>query len=667
MTSSHAVSVTKLLRLVFVCGVGIALSSAAAGAPPVPVTKETKPKGWSDEVVDLVVIGGTPAGIACAVRAAREGLNVLLVNRHDHLGGILTSGLGVWDTQYEGKRSPIYDEVRTALFDHYRKTFGAESPQFRDALPGASGHSNGKYEPHVAERILTDLVSREKRVTVLTGFIPVEVHREGARIRGVVLRQFAGTSTRLATANVFADCTYEGDFAALAQVPYRVGREARAEFDEPHAGVIFMRPSSQPPTPELARLAALHDQLKLRNFAGFQAIMTQGSGAADGAVQACNYRTILTTDPANRAPIAKPDRYDPYFLKSLEIFSGVKAVPNEKFSWNRPQLIGQQTGYVEGDWATRQRVMDEHWDVAMGLLYFLQHDSSVPEKVRRGWLEYGLAKDEFVDNHYRPYEFYVREARRIIGRTIFTEHDATLAPGLLRAPVHAGSIAMTEWYMDTHSCTTDRVTGGLEEGKMMLHYETFPAQIPYGCLLPKGVDNLLVPVCLSASHVAWGTVRLEPVFMQTGESAGVAAALAVKRDTAPAQLDPDRLVRRLCEIGSNVTFFNDADVSSREPWVAAAEYFGTKGFFHDYDVHPNEALKAATGKAWVAGVAKLRSGKLDPMALARSVAEAEHDDHKLTAQGFAALLPRLPQPPPLKPAESITRKEAIRILYSLLP
>jgi len=174
--------------------------------------------------------------------------------------------------------------------------------------------------------------------------------------------------------------------------------------------------------------------------------------------------------------------------------------------------------------------------------------------------------------------FYIREARRITGRAILTEHDANLAPGLLRAPVQADSIAFTEWYMDSHSCTTARVPGGLDEGKAMLEKETFPAQIPYRCLLPKGVDNLLVPVCLSATHVAWGTVRLEPVFMQTGEAAGLATALALRDKTTPAQLDSDQLVRALCERHSMVSFFNDADVGGKETSVAAAQYFGTKGF-----------------------------------------------------------------------------------------
>ncbi|MBI5817964.1 MAG: FAD-dependent oxidoreductase [Verrucomicrobia bacterium] len=593
--------------------------------------KTARPQNADGQTHDLVVIGGTPGGIACAVRAAREGLRVLLVNRHGHLGGIVTSGLGVWDTQWEGKRSPIYDEVRAALFEHYRVKYGADSPQYRSALPGASGHTNGRYEPRVAEQILEALVRREKNLTVLKNLVPVAVERQGALLKSLTLAAPLGGGGQMKVrASIFADCTYEGDLAALAKVPYRVGRESREEHGEPHAGILFMRPVMEPPTPEVARLTELRGRLKLRKFSGWQAPLPQSTGAADGAVQACNYRTILTTNPANRVPIAKPANYDPYYLKMLEIFSGVESIPNGKFGWNRPQLIGLQTAYVEAGWAKRQRIMDEHWDMTLGLLYFLQHDPTVPEIVRHAWLEYGLAKDEFAGNGHRPYEMYVREARRIAGRALLTEHDATLPPGLERAPSHADSVAVTEWYMDSHSCTLARIPGALEEGKAMLHQETFPGQIPYRCLLPQGVDNLLVPVCLSATHVAWGTVRLEPVFMQTGESAGFAAALAARRKTAPASLDPDLLVKTLAKNRVMVSFFNDVDVTSDDPRVAAAQYFGTKGFFRNYDARLDEPLTESVRALWQDAADKLRQGVLDTAKLAVAVHAAEAKDSPRT-------------------------------------
>ncbi len=601
---------------------------------------------------DLCVYEATPGGIAMAVRAAREGLSVLLVNHNQHLGGILSSGLGVWDTLWEGKRSPVYDEARQVIFDHYRNTYGEDSPQYRDALPGKSGHTNGKFEPRVAEAVLTELVAREKNITVLRGFYPVAAEREGALLKAVTFRELDGQEERRITARVFADCSYEGDLAAVTKAPYRLGRESRAEHDEPHAGVIFMEPVKEAPTPEIARAAELHEKLNLRKFSGFQRIREAAStGAADGSVQAFNYRTPLSSDPANRLPVEKPAAYDPEKLKLLEHGSIVAPIPNQKRGWNRPQIVGLQTDYVEADWAGRRAVMNAHWDATLALLYFLQNDPSVEPARQKSWREYGLAKDEFADNGHRPYEFYVREARRITGRYTFTQHDAMLAPGLPRAPVHGDSIGVTEWYLDTHACTPRRIDGALEEGKMMLDVETFPGQVPYRAILPQGLDNLLVPVCLSATHVAWGTIRLEPTWMNLAESAAHAAALAVQNNLTPAQLDPDLLLRKLVTHHVMVSFFNDLDVSADDPRIAAAQYFGTKGFFADYDAKLDAPLTASVKAAWQDGFAKLQAGSLDGMQLAIAVHAAEALDSSATNETRGDFLLKIWRqlPPPLTP------------------
>jgi hypothetical protein len=626
------------------------------------------PAGAQTWQADVCIYQATPGGIAMAVRAAREGLTVLLVNHNEHLGGILSSGLGVWDTLYEGKRSPIYDEVRQAILNHYRRTYGENSPQYRDALPGKSGHTNGKFEPRVAEKILTDLVTRERNITVLKGFIPVGVEREGALLRSVTLRPFQGGEPRRVMAKVFADGSYEGDLLPLAKVSYRVGREARAEFNEPHAGVIYLRPTQEPPAHLPPGALAAHQELNLRKFPGFQEIIVPAStGAGDRHVQAFNYRTVLTSDLTNRLPVVKPADYDPAFLKTLEFGSIVSPLPNNKIGWNRPQLVGPHQEYVEGDWAARRRVMDAHWNATMGLLWFLQHDESVSAERRAFWRRYGLAKDEFADNGHRPYEIYVREARRLAGRYVLTQHDAMLAPGSGRAPVHADSIAISEWYLDTHACTTRRVAGSLDEGKMMLHAETWPGQVPYRALLPRELDNLLVPVCLSATHVAWGGLRLEPTWMQIGEAAGLAAALAVKQGVAPARLNPRQLVRELCERRSMIAFFNDINIRGSESWIPAVQFFATCGFFADYNARMGDGLKLATARVWAEGFARLRAGTLDVNALARAVAEAERSEQDATEAQFAALLPASPQTAGLNSGAIITREEAIRLLWALLP
>jgi hypothetical protein len=246
------------------------------------------------------------------------------------------------------------------------------------------------------------------------------------------------------------------------------------------------------------------------------------------------------------------------------------------------------------------------------LIWFLQNDESVKPAQREKFREWGLPKDEFADHGHIPYEMYVREARRIVGRHVFSEHDNSLAPGLDRTPIFPDSIAVTDWYMDSHACTTESSPDFHYDGKLILTEESRPAQIPYRALLPQGVDNLLVPVCLGATHVAWGAVRLEPVWMQTGEAAGFAVALAKREQIPPAKLRPDVLLRTLVERRQLVSFFNDLKVDGPEPWIPAAQYFGTKGFFASYDARLDQPLSEAVAAQWVQTFAALLGTPLDP-------------------------------------------------------
>lgn len=591
---------------------------------------------------DLCVVEATPAGVACAVRAAREGLNVVLVNRTDHPGGILSSGLGVWDTVWEGKRAPIYDELRQGVFDYYRETYGENSPQYRNALPGESGHTNGKFEPRVIEGLIREMIEAEPNITFLTGYIPAEVEREGRLLKSIRFREFEGDKEVAVTAFAFADCSYEGDLLPLAKVAYRVGREAREEFREPHAGVVYMKPTKERPKGITDEQYEVHKGLQFRSFSGFQEILyPESTGAADGNVQAFNYRTILTDDPENRIPAERPESYDPAFLKTLEFISIVRPIPNSKIGWNRPQLIGLHQKYVEGDWDARQEVMDAHWDATMALLWFLQHDKSVPEEKREHWLRYGLARDEFPDNNHRPYEIYVREARRLDGRYMLTQHDLAPVPGTLRAPAHPDAVAMTDWYADSHAVTKGGVRGSLDEGKMMLHAETWPGQIPWRCLLPKDVDNLVVPVCLSSTHVAWGAIRLEPTWMQTGEAAAFGVVLAKGEGTTPGALDADGLVRRLAEKGFLISFLNDVDVMSGDPLFSATQYFGTRGFFSDYDAALEAPLTTGMQDVWKAALKEGSDPKETSAEVHRISGKKYSTTGKTRAEGLIELWNRL--------------------------
>jgi hypothetical protein len=262
----------------------------------------------------------------------------------------------------------------------------------------------------------------------------------------------------------------------------------------------------------------------------------------------------------------------------------------------------------------------------------VQNDPEAPEKDRKQFENYGLAADEFPDNNHAPYEIYVREARRLVGRYVFKEQDNVIAEGIARTPIHSDSIAMTDWPVDSVACLPRKAPGGNTDGIFFLGEESRPAQVPYRSILTNEIENLLVPVAISASHVGWGSIRLEPVWMQLGESAGFAAALAVKGQQTPTKLDPDALIRKLASSRVMISFFNDVDVTSDAPQVAAAQYFGTKGFFASYDAKLDEPLTEAVKAAWKEGFEKLKQGTLEPMQLTKAVHAAETKQSPATGQ-----------------------------------
>lgn len=620
---------------------------------------------------DLAVIGGTPGGIACAVRAAREGLRVLLVNHTAHLGGFVTSGAGGWEAPYDGLRSPLYAEMRTGAENYYREMYGEGSPQHRASLPDPKSNAHidrPKIEPRVAEILFNRMVERERSLTVLNGYVVETAERDGTRLKSVTLRELHGQRVCRVTATVFADGMYEGDLLAAAGVSSRIGREARTEYQEPHAGVLYTAERHKAPGQRGFPKVADEGSLKIRYNSHATAEILEGpqSGEADGSVMAYNYRLILTRDPANRVMVTKPADYDEAVVKSMLGGGFVPNLPNDKVAWNGGRLIGPQNEYPVGDWATREKISRLYLSGMLGLLWFYQNDPSAPADVREKFQDYGLAADEFTDNGYVPYEIYVREARRLVGRYVFTEHDNKVPAGLGRTPIHRDSIAMTDWPVDSVACLNRKIEGSNKDGVFFLAEESRPAQVPYRSLLAKEVDNLLVPVALSASHVGWGSIRLEPVWMQTGEAAGLAAALAVKSRTTPAGLDADLLIRALATRGATISFFNDVESMSREPSAIAAQYFGTKGFFADYDAQLGAPLKAATARLWIAALPTVGGSAHDSETLAKSIAIAElQSAEPITEAAFAALLP------PGKAAPSsdrpITREAALELLFSRLP
>ena len=257
------------------------------------------------------------------------------------------------------------------------------------------------------------------------------------------------------------------------------------------------------------------------------------------------------------------------------------------------------------DWAQRNIIKQAHVEHALGLLYFLQNDKDVPREIRKRARQWGLAKDEYADNNHIPYEIYVREGRRYSGRYIFTEHDVLIEKGIHRTPIHDDSIAISDWYIDIHDCSTERKPGSENDGVIMITEESRPAQIPYRTLLPENIDNLLITVCLSSSHVGWGSIRTEPTLVHIGEAAGFAAAQAIRMNENPSDIQVIKLQKTLVENGVMISMFNEFDMKTQKRWIPAIQFFGTKGFFKSYDAKPDGPIDVLTANNWIKKIGEL--------------------------------------------------------------
>ena len=612
-------------------------SAPKAAAKPAQSAASAKPADVDGKSYDLVVVGATPGGIACAVRAAREGLSVLLVQHNRHIGGMLINGLMQWDALYGGPRSPLFNEYAGMIEDYYRDTYGTQSSQYQQARYTQTHYPMSRFECGVAEHLFNQLVSAENKITVLLSHHPSAVQRDGSLLKKLTLREYRTTNDITVAAATYVDATYEGDLAALARVPYRVGREGRDEYGEPHAGKVFTNISAESGPRDVKA-----GKLNLHLYGHSQGtIHSKSPHTADGAIQGFNYRFCLSNEEGNIRLPDKPagykrEEYVGYYRLGMSAGS-----LNGKALFNSALLPGENHAYPEASWTEREKIIERHRNFALGLMWFLQNDESVSSAARARYRTIGLPLDEFPDNDNIPYEMYVREARRIVGRHVFTELDNRPVPGLVRPPIQPDSIAFTDWPMNSHDCTWDRSPGYAFDGKLILTEESRPAQIPWRSLLPRGVDNFIVPVCLSATHVAWGAVRLEPVWMMTGEAAGAAAALAKKHQTTAGKLEPDLLLRTLCKHRHFVSFFNDLQAAAGHPAMPAAQYFSTKGFFASYDAKLDAPLTEAMRSVWLDGFKQLQQGTLDAAQLALAVHAAESKDSPATGELRADALLRL--------------------------
>lgn len=531
---------------------------------------------------DVVVYGATPAGVAAAIAAAETGRPVLLVEPTRRIGGLLTNGLSHTDLRtLEGMSGAFLDLTRRVIA-HYG---GDASVCFHGT------HA----EPKVNLAILEAMLAEKKSVQLWTGrsLEGVKISGEGdaSADRTLEIALFADDENRRypVSARYFIDATYEGDLMAAARIPYRVGREARAEFGESLA-------------PE----------------------------SADTDLQGYNFRLCLTKTAANRVPVPRPEgwkRTD--YTAVLPLFQSGKLksafcthsggifkmqeppLPGGKFDINdvshglvRLSLPGENTAWPDGTGGAfvrksdetdvggvvpfsrtglrqaRARIFDEHLRWNVGLLYFLQNDDAVPARIRDEAREWGLPRDEFTENGHLPEQLYVREARRMRGVYVFAEKDAGHAQGDARGILQTDSIAMGDYGLNCHG--TGHVGGRIGGKHTGEFYQPGPPyQIPYGVLLPPekgGVDNLLVPVAASSSHVGFCALRLEPIWMAMGQAAGVAARIACERKCSVHRVPVPQIQSLLHKAGAATIYF--ADVLPGHPDFAMVQWWGTAGGFH---------------------------------------------------------------------------------------
>ena len=500
---------------------------------------------------DLVVYGGTSAGVIAAVQAKKMGRSVIIVCPDKHLGGLSAGGLGFTDTGDKSVIGGLSREFYHRVWQHYnepgawkwqkREQYGNKG-QGTPAIDGAQ-RTMWIFEPHVAERVFEDFVKLHAIPTHRDEWLDREkgVKKSGARIASITT-----LSGKTYSGRMFIDATYEGDLLAAAGVDYHVGREGTNLYGEKwngiqtgvlhhrhHFGVLKEKisPYIVPGDPKSGVLPRISTE-------------PPGEfGQGDKRLQAYCYRMCLTDHPENRVPFPKPDGYDPRDYELLvriyaagwrETFDKFDPIPNKKTDTNNhgpmsTDNIGFNYDYPEATYERRREILREHERYQKGWLYFIANDPLVPKDVQEKMRQWGLAKDEFVDNGNWPHQIYVREARRMIGTHVMTEHE------LLKSRPTPESVGMGSYTIDSHNVQRYITPGGYvqNEGDIGVSAKG-PYQISFGSLLPKRAqcENLVVPVCVSSSHIAFGSIRMEPVFMILGQSAATAAVMAIDKNIA---------------------------------------------------------------------------------------------------------------------------------------
>ncbi len=533
---------------------GGVLPAAAVPAAEPPVT------------ADVVIYGGTSAAIVAALQAQAMGKSVVVVSPDRHLGGLTSGGLGWTDSGNKAVIGGLAREFYRRIKRHYDRpeAWVHQKPEhYKHFRP----HDDAiwVFEPKVAEAAFDDWVAEEAIPLIRDAWLDRErgVVKEGERIVSITTldgRTFAGT--------MFIDATYEGDLMAAAGVSFTTGREANATYGETLNGVQTKRAASHQFKNKVSPYVVPDDPasgLLPRIHAG----PPGEEGEGDHRIQAYNFRLCLTNVPANRVPFPKPAGYDPLqyelLLRDLQagsrhVFGKFDPAPNGKTDTNNhgsfsTDNIGMNYDYPEASYERRREIIAEHAAYQQGYFWFLTHDPRVPEDVRQQMGQWGLAKDEFLDNGHWPHQIYVREARRMVADFVVAE------PHLRRKMPTPDSVGMGSYNMDSHH--VQRYVAHDKDGRAYARNEGDiqvspggPYPVSYRAIVPKvgECENLLVPVAVSASHIAYGSIRMEPVFMILGQSAATAAALAIDGGVPVQEVPYERLRERLLADGQVLEF-----------------------------------------------------------------------------------------------------------------
>jgi hypothetical protein len=519
---------------------------------------------------DLVIYGATSGGITAAIQAAREGRSAVLIEPTKFVGGLTTGGLGATDIGNKRAIGGLSREFYQGIFKHYSDD-ATWKHQTREAYFQNRPHGNAAdegtmwtFEPHVASAVYDQMLKAAgDKVRVVFGerLLRQEgkgVIKEGARIVKIVMesgREFSG--------KVFIDATYEGDLMAKAGVRYHVGRESNATYGETLNGVQVGHSKKhqfiQPIDPYVRKGDPSSGLLP-----GIEKEAPGPDGSGDRKVQAYNFRMCTTEVPENRRDWQKPARYDERWFElalrnveagDLRISWIPTPMPNRKTDTNNnfaisTDFIGQNWDYAEADYATRAKIWQAHEDWQKGLMWTYANHPRVPEEIRVAYQQRALAKDEFTENGNWPRQLYVREARRMISDYVMSEKNCR------RIEVIEDSVGMGAYNMDSHNVQRYVSPEGFVRNEGDIQVGSKPYPISYRSLCPKAAEctNLLVPVCLSASHIAYGSIRMEPVFMVLGQSAATAAGLAIERGCSVQDIDYAALKDRLLAAGQVLDF-----------------------------------------------------------------------------------------------------------------